>query len=193
MRKFAGLLMVALLSFPPAAAALNGSPDLPASDGGAIYGGEMMTPMEQDAYRRKMWELKTEAERERFRREHHERMRERARDLGVHLPDDPVHLDRPYFEKSRGERVEGEKPRSGESLRRWPEGTEKKKSSLRRWKEKSGEGWSEKDAEGTDPGKESGATGVRRWPPERKPVIRPESLEKEAAPRVPPGAGLMDR
>lgn len=193
MRKLAGLLTVALLWFPPAASALNGTPERPASDRGTIYGGGMMTPPEQDAYRRKMWELKTETERERFRREHHERMQERARDLGVHLPDDRVYLDRPYFEKGAGEREGERKSPPGEALRRLPREADEGEVPLRRWKEEPEERWGEKKEENVGAQKKGEPAKVRRWPPERRPVIRPEAGQKIPPPRVPPGSGTSGR
>lgn len=54
-----------------------------------IFGSQMMTPDERNAYRQKMLEAKTIEEREQLRAEHHEAMQARARERGVTLPDVP--------------------------------------------------------------------------------------------------------
>lgn len=54
-----------------------------------IYGSQLMTQQERQEYRAKMQSLKTKEERERFRIEHHEKMKERAKAQGVTLPDKP--------------------------------------------------------------------------------------------------------
>jgi len=54
-----------------------------------IYGSQLMTTQERTEYRYKMRTAKTAEERERIRNEHHERMKERAREQGVTLPDQP--------------------------------------------------------------------------------------------------------
>lgn len=54
-----------------------------------IYGNQLMTPQERNEYRQRMRELKTLEEREQFRKEHHAKMQERAKERGVKLPDEP--------------------------------------------------------------------------------------------------------
>ena len=54
-----------------------------------IYGSQLMTPHERQAYRERMREARTARERERIRLEHHRQMQERAREHGVRLPDMP--------------------------------------------------------------------------------------------------------
>ncbi len=54
-----------------------------------VYGWQLMTPEERAEHRTKMRSLKTPEEREAFRREHHEKMKERAKEKGVVLPDEP--------------------------------------------------------------------------------------------------------
>jgi hypothetical protein len=54
-----------------------------------IYGSELMTKEERAEYRAKMRAAKTKEEREKIRKEHHERMKERAKAQGVTLPDEP--------------------------------------------------------------------------------------------------------
>lgn len=54
-----------------------------------IYGSQLMTEQERIEYRTRMRTAATEEERERIRNEHHERMKERAREQGMMLPDEP--------------------------------------------------------------------------------------------------------
>ena len=54
-----------------------------------IYGSQFMTQQELEEYRAKMHSAKTAEEREQFRKEHHERMKERAAERGVTLTDEP--------------------------------------------------------------------------------------------------------
>lgn len=53
-----------------------------------IYGSALMTPQERNEYQRRMRELKTQEEREQFRKEHHAQMQARAKERGVTLPDE---------------------------------------------------------------------------------------------------------
>lgn len=54
-----------------------------------IYGSQLMTQQERNEHRAQMRQAKTPEERERIRAEHHERMKERARERGITLPDVP--------------------------------------------------------------------------------------------------------
>jgi hypothetical protein len=54
-----------------------------------VYGSQLMTPQERDEYRTRMRSAKTPEEQERIREEHHERMKERAKERGMTLPDEP--------------------------------------------------------------------------------------------------------
>ena len=54
-----------------------------------IYGSQLMTKKERAEHRTKMRSLKTKEEREAFRAEHHQKMQERAREMGKTLPDMP--------------------------------------------------------------------------------------------------------
>lgn len=54
-----------------------------------IYGSQMMTQEERNAYRAKMRAAKTVEERESIRSEHHELMQARAKERGMTLPDMP--------------------------------------------------------------------------------------------------------
>ena len=53
------------------------------------YGSQLMTQQERVEYRNQMRALKTQEERAAFRQEHHNKMRERAKEKGVTLPDAP--------------------------------------------------------------------------------------------------------
>ncbi|MBU6249422.1 MAG: hypothetical protein KGN77_16935 [Xanthomonadaceae bacterium] len=61
----------------------------PASQAGQVYGWQLMTPAERDAYRQQMRNTRTPQEREALRARHHEQMQQRARERGVRLPDIP--------------------------------------------------------------------------------------------------------
>ena len=54
-----------------------------------IYGSQLMTQQERSEYRAQMRNAKTAQEREQIRKEHHERMKVRAKEKGVTLPDEP--------------------------------------------------------------------------------------------------------
>ena len=54
-----------------------------------IYGSQLMTEQERNAYRVKMQAAKTEQAREALRHEHHEEMQKRAKAKGMTLPDEP--------------------------------------------------------------------------------------------------------
>lgn len=54
-----------------------------------IYGSQLMTPQEREEHRTMMRTAKTSEEQEQIRIEHHERMKERASELGVTLEGAP--------------------------------------------------------------------------------------------------------
>lgn len=54
-----------------------------------IYGSQLMTPAERNAYRKQMRSMKTNQERENLRMQHHEQMQKRAAERGMTLPDMP--------------------------------------------------------------------------------------------------------
>lgn len=54
-----------------------------------VYGWQLMTPQERSEHRAKMRSLTSREEREAYRRKHHEKMQERAKAMGVTLPDMP--------------------------------------------------------------------------------------------------------
>lgn len=55
-----------------------------------IYGSQLMTQQERAEQRAKMRAAKTADEQEQIRKEHHERMKVRAKERGVTLPDEPL-------------------------------------------------------------------------------------------------------
>ena len=55
-----------------------------------IYGSQLMSDAERAAFQTKMRSLKTTAERDAFRVEHHDQMKARAAEKGVTLPDAPM-------------------------------------------------------------------------------------------------------
>ena len=54
-----------------------------------VYGNQLMTQKERAAHRSQMRAAKTPEEKAQVRAEHHERMKERAKQQGVVLPDTP--------------------------------------------------------------------------------------------------------
>lgn len=54
-----------------------------------VYGSQLMTEQERTEHRAKMRTAKTTEERDQIRKEHHERMKERAKERGVTLSDEP--------------------------------------------------------------------------------------------------------
>ena len=61
-----------------------------------VYGWQLMSQQERTEYRTKMRSLKTEQEREAFRIQHHEQMKQRANTQGVTLPEEPVPRQRDF-------------------------------------------------------------------------------------------------
>ena len=55
-----------------------------------VYGHQLMTDVERTAYQTKMRTLKTTAERDAFRLDHHDQMKARAAEKGLTLPDAPM-------------------------------------------------------------------------------------------------------
>jgi len=72
-----------------AALTLSAGVTLGANQQETIYGSQIMTQQERNEHRAKMRAAKTPEEREQVRKEHHERMKERAKSQGVALPDEP--------------------------------------------------------------------------------------------------------
>jgi uncharacterized membrane protein YgcG len=68
---------------PPMMLAQAGADDVP------IYGSQLMTEQERADYRARWRAAVNDEERTRLRTEHHERMKDRARERGVTLPEEP--------------------------------------------------------------------------------------------------------
>jgi len=86
-----------------------------------IYGSQLMTPAERDAYRAQMRSLNTEEGRNTLRLQHHEQMKERARLKGVELPDQPPMQQRMSPAAGPGPGAgPGAGPRSGAGAGRGP-------------------------------------------------------------------------
>ena len=54
-----------------------------------IYGSQLMTPADRTEYQSKMRALKSDKERDAFRLDHHDKMKVRAAEKGVTLPNSP--------------------------------------------------------------------------------------------------------
>lgn len=80
-----------------------------AEDTEKVFGHQLMTAEELQEHRQTLRGMESEAARDAYRKEHHERMRERAREQGVELPDKP------------GKRGKGQGPRSNQGEREGPE------------------------------------------------------------------------
>jgi hypothetical protein len=91
--RLAASLCMALGMAAPAVAQMQSPDPMPmrdqVQDRERIYGYELMTPQERSEYQAHMRTLKTEQEREAYRKEQHEKMQERARAQGKTLPDMP--------------------------------------------------------------------------------------------------------
>ena len=89
--RLAGQILVALLALWAGADATAErrwvDEQRPAAPSEVIYGWQLMTHEERDAYRARLRAAPNAAERERLRREHHQAMLVRARERGVSLPD----------------------------------------------------------------------------------------------------------
>lgn len=62
-----------------------------------MYGSQLMTPAERVEQHNKMCAAKTDKEREQIRKEHHDRMQERAKARGVTLPEMPMNKKMGYM------------------------------------------------------------------------------------------------
>jgi hypothetical protein len=102
--------MKAVFTKPLGAIALAMSLTFPvqAQQTGAAFGHELMTAEELQEHRATLRNMETEEERKAYRRAHHERMLERARERGVQLPE------------KAGKRGKGEGPRSIQGQRKGP-------------------------------------------------------------------------
>lgn len=84
------LALVALTPLPALAAdAPASAPAASAAADKQVYGAQLMTPEERQAYRMKMRSAKTPEERAKIRADHHAAMQARAKEKGLTLPDMP--------------------------------------------------------------------------------------------------------
>ena len=92
MNKSSAVSRWALLAFIAAAAVTSVSVQAQdqATTQAQVYGSQLMTDAKRTAYQTKMRTLKTTAEKDAFRTEHHELMKVRAAEKGVTLPDAPM-------------------------------------------------------------------------------------------------------
>ena len=92
-KTFAAILLINSLSLPVgamlAAADTLPSQEIRGMQEQQFYGSQLMTQQERVEYRTKMRAAKTDEEREQLRKEHHQRMQERAKVRGVTLPEEP--------------------------------------------------------------------------------------------------------
>lgn len=95
-RYLTGVVLAGLLAVPAgliAADEVTPQPVAPAVKKQAreqIYGSQLMTRQERLEHRAKLRAAKTAEEREQIRKEHHEKMQQRAKERGVTLPEMPV-------------------------------------------------------------------------------------------------------
>ncbi len=82
-RDYRSILATGLLSILVPVVSSAAEPEEP------IYGRHLLTQQERQEHREQIRSAKSWEEREQLRREHHERMRERARAKGAALPDPP--------------------------------------------------------------------------------------------------------
>jgi len=64
-----------------------------------VYGRQLMTKQELVEHRAKMHSMKTRQEREAYRQKHHERMKKRAQEKGVVLPERPMMREKGMMHK----------------------------------------------------------------------------------------------
>ena len=89
MNKTTKLLVFFILLYPVTNFAMDSEGDDDNKMQTPVYGSQLMTPEEQVEHRERMRNAKTIEEREKIRREHHEKMKQRAKELGIELPDEP--------------------------------------------------------------------------------------------------------
>lgn len=83
------IIAVAALVGLTLAIAVNAQPVPQGGGNEQVYGWQLMTEQERAEHRQRMHDAGTAEARERLRREHHERMRQRAAERGVSLPEEP--------------------------------------------------------------------------------------------------------
>lgn len=95
-RYLTGAVLVGLLVIPAGLIAADEATPQPATPvvqkqaREQIYGSQLMTRQERLEHRAKLRAAKTAEEREQIRKEHHEKMQQRAKERGVTLPEMPT-------------------------------------------------------------------------------------------------------
>ncbi|MEW6594587.1 MAG: hypothetical protein AB1413_06935 [Thermodesulfobacteriota bacterium] len=91
MKKQLVIVWALALTLPFAAGAALAADPAPAQTQAEeqIFGSQIMTPQERAEQRAKMRAAKTAEEREKIRKEHHDKMMQRAKERGVTLPEEP--------------------------------------------------------------------------------------------------------
>jgi hypothetical protein len=86
-----GLVVVGLLAIPGGVVAADEvvAPKVQKQVKEQVYGSQLMTRQERLEHRNKLRGAKTVEAREQIRKEHHEKMQQRAKERGVTLPDMP--------------------------------------------------------------------------------------------------------
>lgn len=82
-------LLVLALSSLATLPAMAVEPPPPPPPGTTVYGSQLMTPQERQAYRMQMRSARTQEERMQIRASHHAAMQARAKERGLTLPDMP--------------------------------------------------------------------------------------------------------
>lgn len=92
-KTFTATALIIALSSPAgyalAAADASPPPEIRGTEEQQFYGSQLMTQEERVRYHIQMREAKTVKEQELLRREHHQRMQERAKVRGIILPEEP--------------------------------------------------------------------------------------------------------
>ena len=86
-RFYAGIALAGLLTLPLTTTAADPAPKAAEQQ---IYGSQLMTQQERLEHRARLQAAKTAEEREQIRKEHHERMQQRAKEKGLRLPEQPA-------------------------------------------------------------------------------------------------------
>ena len=98
---------------------VSAAPDVHAGEtspgGNSIYGQELMSVQEREAYRQQLWNFRTVRERNDFRERHRDKMQERARDKGF-----PPTEGTPWGKKGSVDENKAAQKGPNDGLRRWP-------------------------------------------------------------------------
>lgn len=89
LRRTLTISMLTAMAVICVATAVSAEDQSPAQVQEQIYGSHLMTEQERAEHRAQMRAAKTAEEKDRLRKEHHERMKIRAKERGVTIPDEP--------------------------------------------------------------------------------------------------------